>query len=62
MLLTTDYPKDPRKLKGVSTRTHFVQIALTPKRAGLVWTFINTIIVKVRSSVSKKKSTEVQLV
>ena len=33
------YPKDPRKLTGVSTRTHFVQIALTPKQAGLTWTF-----------------------
>ena len=32
-------PNDTRKLTGVSATTHFVQIALTPKHAGLVWTF-----------------------
>ena len=43
--LPNAYPKDPHKLTGVSTRTHFAQIALTPKQAGLVWTFFNTMIV-----------------
>ena len=33
------YPKDPQKLTGVSTRTHFGQIVFTPKQAGFVWTF-----------------------
>ena len=33
------YPNDPQILTGVSAATQFVQIALTPKRAGLVWTF-----------------------
>ena len=35
----TDYPKDPQKLTGGVKKTLFVQIALTPKGAGLVWTF-----------------------
>ena len=28
-----------QKLTGCQSMTHFVQIALTPKQAGLVWTF-----------------------
>ena len=33
------YPKEPRKLTGCVKKTHFVQIALTAKQDGLVWTF-----------------------
>ena len=33
------YPNDSQKLTEVSAGTHFVQIALTPKQVGLVWTY-----------------------
>ena len=33
------YPNDPRKLTGCQYDSLQLQIALTPKRAGLVWTF-----------------------
>ena len=38
----TIYPNIPQKLTGVSTMTHYFQIALTPKLVGLVWTFFLT--------------------
>ena len=34
-----NYPNNPQKLTGVSTTTHFVQIALKPKQPRIVWTF-----------------------
>ena len=34
------YHNDPQIVTRVSAATHFVQIVLTPKRAGLVWTFL----------------------
>ena len=33
-------PNDPQKLTGCRSTTRFVQIALTPKRAELVWIFL----------------------
>ena len=34
-----NYPKDPRKLTVCQSTTYFIQIALTPKTTGLVWSF-----------------------
>ena len=33
------YPNDPQKLTGCQSTNHFIQIALMPKQAGLMWTF-----------------------
>ena len=47
-------PNDPQKLTGVSTMTHYFQIALTPKLVRLVRTFFHRVLVWVRLSFSKK--------